>query len=64
MATDSFVGDGLTPSPYKLVLAELEAEKQTVANVSFRDPKDIRRIEDLENYVKQLEHDLHIKHME
>lgn len=64
MASDSFVGDGLVPSPYKLALAELEAEKESIAIVHLRDPKDVRRIEDLENYVKQLEHDLHIKHME
>lgn len=64
MANDSFVGDGLTPSPYKLALEALEAEKEAVCNVYMRDPKDIKRIEDLENYIMQLEHDLHIKRME
>lgn len=61
-ACDSFVGDGLTASPYKEALAALEAEKETVCNVYMRDPKDIRRIQDLENYIQMLEHELHIHH--
>lgn len=61
MASDSFVGDGLTPSPYKLVKAELEAEKETIAVVHLRDPKDIKLIAEMEEYIKILEKDLHIR---
>lgn len=55
MASDSFVGEGLTPSPYKLALAALEAEQETIAVVHLRDPKDIQKIAELERRIEELE---------
>lgn len=58
MATDSFVGDGLTPSPYKLALAELEAERETIVQVHLSNSKDLREIHALKQRIENLENQL------
>jgi hypothetical protein len=93
MSSDSFIGEGLTPTPYREAMCDLgdpqfwidrrvacisagyppseadyvsiqeyvkklEEDEDTVAYVSLRDPKDIKRIKELEEERELLADDL------